>query len=107
MLRRLAKQIVCFSVIALLSSSVSAQQFNPPEADGEGRIDKLNFGSNSMVVGGYDYQVSEQVEVQVNGSYGAFTMLEEEMLIEFTFQRFDDGVRRIVSINEVNVLEEY
>lgn len=100
-------RVFCISLLVLLSSVVNAQQYNPPEAEGEGRIAELNFGNNSMVVGGYDYQVSDAVQVQINGSYGAFTMLEEEMLIEFTFQRFDDGVRRIVTINEVNVLEEY
>ena len=91
------KQFLLGGAILMVCGAVTAQQYNPPEAEGEGRIMALNFGNNSMVVGGYDYQVSESVQVQINGSYGAFTMLEEEMLIEFTYQRFDDGVRRIGS----------
>lgn len=88
-------------------STVNAAQYNAPQAEGEGEIQSLNFGASEMVVNGYIYDVSATVRVEIGGTFGAFTMLEEGMLIEFDFLRFDDGVRQIVTVREVAEIEEY
>lgn len=92
---------VLFSVATLASAQTA------PSAEGQGEIHKLDFGGNKMVINGYNYDVDPNVEVEINGSYGAFTMLEEGMLIEYVFLRFDDGSRRVTEIFEVDEIEEY
>ncbi len=93
--------------LVLCGQGAYAAQFNAPEAEAEGEIQVLDFGNNTMVVGGYIYEVSPTADVEINGSYGPSTMLEEGMLIEFSFLRYDDGVRRIISMVEVDEVEEY
>ena len=103
-LHRLMKRLgLAAATLALCASAVA----NAPEGEAEGEITELDFGQNTMVVGGYSYQVSTTANVEINGSYGAFTMLEEGMQIEFTYERFDDGVRRIVAVRQVASVEEY
>ncbi|NKB99258.1 MAG: hypothetical protein GKR90_12295 [Pseudomonadales bacterium] len=86
---------------------VHSQQINAPLADGEGQVQDLNFGANTMVINGYLYQVTDATKVEIDGSYGAFTMLKKGMIVEFSFLRFDDGVRRITELFEVDEVEEY
>ena len=94
-------------VAAFLVFAAIAHAQTAPVAEGQGEIQGLNFAANTMVINGYDYDVDINVDVEINGSYGAFTMLEEGMLIEFSFLHFDDGVRRVVEIFEVDAVEQY
>jgi hypothetical protein len=102
------KQFLLITVCGFLfaTGSVSAQEFLAPEAESQGEIQGLDFGSYRAVVNGSDYDVSPNVQVQINGTFGAFTMLEEGMLIEFTFLHHQDGARVINSIREVDAVEE-
>jgi hypothetical protein len=84
-----------------------AQQYNAPLANGEGEVQDLNFGANTMIISGYSYHVTDTTKIEIDGTFGAFTMLEKGMLIEFNFLRFDDGARRITEIFEVDEVEKY
>lgn len=101
------KQFLRISFIGLFLSApvVSAQEFLAPEGEGAGEIQALDFGTYRAVVNGMDYDVSTTVQVQINGTFGAFTMLEEGMLIEFTFLHHADGAKVINSIVEVDAIE--
>ncbi len=99
-------RLICTGALALLLSPVQAQEF-APQGEGQGRIDKLNFGNHTAQIGGYDYSVSMNAEVEINNSYGAFTMLEEGMLVEFEYLQFDDGTRRITDMRQVDAIEEH
>ncbi len=101
---RLMKRVGLAAATLALCASAAA---NTPVGEAEGEIYDLDFGKNTMVVGGYTYQVSSMAKVQIGGSYGAFTMLEKGMKIEFTYERFDDGARRIVEVRQVASVEEY
>ncbi len=106
-LHRLVKRLGLVAAVWALCAGAVAESYNAPEGEAEGEITELDFGKNTIVVGGYVYDVSASADVQIGGSYGAFTMLEEGMQIEFTYQRFDDGVRKIVGIRQVASVEEY
>ena len=91
----------------LASGQAWAQEYNAPEAEGEGEVQALDFGTYDMVINGTMYDVNPNVRVEIGGSYGAFTMLEEGMLVEFTFLQFSDGRREINFMREVDEVEEY
>ena len=91
----------------LMSGQAWAQEYNAPEAEGAGEIQALDFGAFDTVINGTVYAVNPNVRVEIGGSYGAFTMLEEGMLVEFTFLQFSDGRREINYMREVNEVEEY
>ncbi len=94
-------------VCLLMSGQAWAQEYNAPEAEGEGEIQALDFGTYDTIINGTQYAVNPNVRVEIGGSYGAFTMLEEGMLVEFTFLQFSDGRREINFVREVNQVEEY
>jgi len=96
---------LAFLFLLLGASAVNAQDFLAPEAEGSGEIQDLDFGTYRAVVNGTNYDVSPTVQVQINGTFGAFTMLEEGMFIEFTFLHHSDGARVINSIVEVDSVE--
>ena len=83
------------------SCAAGGEQFDAPLADGEGIINDLNFARYTITIGGYEYRMTDTTKVEIAGSYGAFTMLRKGMAVEFSFLRFDDGVRRITEIYEV------
>jgi len=91
------------SLIAALSLCGVAQaaQFNAPEVDRMGTIQSIDLATNSMVVEGHRYFVIQAVEVEIGGSYGAFTMLSPGMRIAFVYLRYDDGRREIFSVREL------
>ena len=98
-LRRATK---LFCVVTLASiGSVSAQQYNVPESSNRGVIQTIDLAHNQMVVSGNRYDVLITAKVEINGTYGAFTMLRAGTRIEFNYKKFDDGVRQIFEIREL------
>ena len=77
------------------------------QSEDQGVIDELSFAGQSMQISGYQYPVSPTVQVEIAGSYGAFTMLTEGMRIRFTYLQFDDGNKLITEIVEDPTAEEF
>jgi len=102
-LRGATKQL-CVVTLASIGS-VSAQQYNAPESSSRGVIQNIDLAHNQMVVGGNRYDVLITAKVEINGSYGAFTMLRTGTRIEFNYKKFDDGVRQIIEIRELTAGE--
>ena len=103
------KLLMIKNVIAgsFLFAAMWASAQNGATVESEGEIQSLDFAWNKMVINGYEYDVATSVKVEINGSYGAFTMLEEGMLVEFSYLQFDDGVKRVTEVYEVDEVEEF
>lgn len=103
-----------FSLVVLCASlawgGVAGAMESPyPRAAGAGKVEALNFGDNSMIVGGLRYRVAPDVQVEIGGSYGAFTMLRPGMRIRFDYMVVSSTERVLVRIQELPgdvVLEE-
>ena len=55
-----------------------------------------------MVVGGVSYNMAADANVQLGGSYGAFTMITPGMNVSILVQRFiDTGERQIIEVKEL------
>ena len=93
--------------VLLIAGSAGAREINAPEGEGQGEIQSLDFGAYRAFISGSEYGVSQNVKVEIGGTYGAFTMLEEGMLIDFTYLKFKDGYREINFIQEVNEIETF
>ena len=106
-MRSMLKTVLLGSLLCFSASGFAQTAERAPLADAEGQIQELNFARSTMVVNGYAYEVDKNVRVRISNSFGAFTMLQEGMLIEYSFLRFDDGVRRITEINQVSQVEEF
>ena len=72
-----------------------------PVASRSGVIEGLDFSASTMIVSGYRYRVPVDVQVEIAGSYGAFTMLRPGMRIRFDYLVVSPSERRMVLIQEL------
>lgn len=72
-----------------------------PLAQGSGIVRSVDYSRQTMVVSGYRYGVAADVEVEIAGSYGAFTMLQPGMRIYFEYLLVSPSERWMVTIREV------
>lgn len=87
----------------------AAQSLSAPEMSNTGTIQKLNFGTNSMIIDGYRYYVAPDVHVEIRGTFGAFTMLQTGMKVYMVYRLISGTEREIVEIKQLpdnTVLEE-
>ena len=95
------KYLLSLVAILMLSGVVQAAQYNAPEVDRVGTIQSMDLATNSMVVEGHRYFVIQAAQVEIAGSYGAFTLLSPGMRIAFKYLRYDDGRREIFAVREL------
>jgi hypothetical protein len=98
--------------VLLFATSVAATAAEPVAGNIErqGTIHELDYGTNTVVISGTRYTVAIDANVEIAGSYGAFTMLKTGMAVAFTFDRYADDARVISEIKELPpgvVPEEY
>jgi len=72
-----------------------------PQASRSGVIDELDFAGASMIVSGYLYHLAVDTEVEIGGSFGAFTLLRPGMQIRFDYLVISPSERRMVRIQEL------
>lgn len=82
---------------ALAQAEEAAEPDGPATTEGAGVVQELDFAAGTLVIDGMRYQVAVDVKVEINGSYGAFTMLEEEMRVYFEY-RYESPTERIVTL---------
>jgi hypothetical protein len=66
-----------------------------------GIIDAVDIATASMIVSGYHYDVAVDAQVEIGGSYGAFTMLRPGMRIRFDYLVISPSERRIIMVQEL------
>jgi len=72
-----------------------------PQASRSGVIDELDFAGSSMIVSGYLYHLAVDTEVEIGGSFGAFTLLRPGMQIRFDYLVISPSERRMVRIQQL------
>ena len=85
-----------------LSPVHSTVQGGPyPEREKAGTIEVVEMNRSSLIVDGIRYEVALDAQVEIGGSYGAFTMLKVGMKISFTFKQVSNTSREIVRIQQI------
>jgi hypothetical protein len=68
----------------------------------EGVIDTADFQANEIVISGVRYIVAVDANVEVGGSYGAYTLLTPGMNVRFLLRRYiESGEREIIDLEEL------
>ena len=84
------------------ASGASAQDADlAPVKSMEGVIQELSFGENSMVFEGVKIHMAPDLVVEIRGSYGAFTMLQEGMKALVTYRVLSESRREAVRIEQL------
>ena len=96
---RLTKTLIAL-LLASASSLVIAANIAAfaPEKQMEGTIQALDFGANTLIFEGLRFQVLPEVEVEIRGSHGAFTMLRSGMKAVLTYRVVSGTERHIVRV---------
>lgn len=89
------------TLLILLSSLVLAASGSvalSPEKEMDGTIQSLDFGANTMIFEGNRFHMAPGLSVEIRGSYGAFTMLQEGMKAVVTYRVVSGSERHATSI---------
>ena len=67
----------------------------------EGVIEQVDLPRSLIYVQGSRFWMPQTVKVEIGGSYGAFTMLEQGMRVAFTYRNNDNGRREVLELEEI------
>lgn len=92
------------SIVAVLALTLASGAHAEEPAIGGmeygGQIQELDFSESTLMVNGIVFDVRQDVDVQINGTYGAFTMLKPGMKIRYAFTLPQEGRGLIHIIRE-------
>ena len=93
-MHRLAVSLIV--VAGLMGPAFSWSQF--PESERSGVIEEVELASSSLIVSGTRYRVALDAKVEINGTYGAFSLLSRGMKVRFVCRLISDQEREIVQL---------
>jgi len=91
------KRLCSVLVLAALAASAPVQaEF--PESQGIGVIEDIDLDASTLIVNGLRFQVAIDANVSINGTYGAFTLLHQGMLVRYSYRIISPTERVIFDI---------
>lgn len=98
------RRATLIGILALWLAPLAAPAQVPgahPLAEGAGEIQEIDLDAQTLIIDGMRYGITVDVQVEIDGSYGAFTMLEPGMRVHIEFLRISDAERRLTVIREL------
>lgn len=95
-------------LIALWSGQALAQEGDVAEE--EGVVERLVLESNEVIINGVAFRVAYDAQVEIRGSYGAYTMLQPGMKVFYEYRRYSPTELEIFAIEQLpdnQVIEEF
>jgi len=89
------RRIVLLTALALLATTARAAY---PEKEGVGYIEQIDVGASTLIVNGLRFRVDPYAKVTIDGSFGAFTLLHEGMLIHYDYYSISPTDREIFRV---------
>ena len=83
-------------LIGLLGSPVGWAQYLEVESDGE--IEKVDIAANTLMISGLNYRVAADANVEIGGTFGAFTMLKSGMKVRMLNRHISRTEREIIEL---------
>ncbi len=88
-------------LLATVFASTSWASGFGAEMESHGQVELLLFGEQQLQVAGRTYEVSPATQVEIGGSYGAFTLLQPGMKVYLRFVQYADGRREVLEIRQL------
>ena len=99
-LKWLVRGSLLAGAIVIAPVAAAADEFSVESVQGE--VEAVDVATNQFVVGGVRYNVAIDAEVELGGSYGAFTMLAPGQKVELKVRRYvDTDQLEVVSVKEL------
>lgn len=98
---KLCKRLLFLS--CMLATNMMHAEFQLPALEeAEGVVRGLDFENNVAVIDGLSYFMPVDAQVEIRGTYGAFTLLERGMKVSFSYYRISDSRREIVKLVQLS-----
>ena len=91
-------RLMIFFVAVATSLTMATAQAAYPEKEGIGYIESIDFDASTLIVNGLRFRVATYAKVTIDGTFGAFTLLREGMLIRYDFQQISPTEREIFEL---------
>ncbi len=96
---KLTKSFIAMLLISISGMVLAASVAElAPEKEMEGVIQAVDFGTNTLIFEGVRFQAVPDVEVEIRGSYGAFTMLQAGMKAVVTYRVVSESERHAIRV---------
>ena len=99
--RDLRSLLLSVLLLGCLPGMVSAEFEGEYHDEDSGLIERLNFADGTAVIHGLSYRMAPALKVEINNSYGAFTMLKPGMFVRVLYLEHVDNDRQAVFIEEL------
>lgn len=93
--------LVVLLMVGGVAGAATTMSFAAPEKEMQGTIEALDFGANTMIFEGVRFRMAPDLTVEIRGSHGAFTMLQEGMKAVVTYRVLSASDREAVRIEQV------
>jgi hypothetical protein len=88
--------------VAFVAPIASADDDDFRIESNQGPVESVDYTANKMVVGGVSYNVAIDANVELGGSYGAFTMITPGMNVQILIRRYLTAERpEIIDVKEL------
>jgi hypothetical protein len=99
-LKRLVRAAVLVGAASLAPIASADDDFQI--LSGQGGVESIDVPANQIVIGGVRYNVAVDANVEIGGSYGAFTLLQPGMNVKFLMRRYvGNGQTDIIDLQEL------
>ncbi|TNF84265.1 MAG: hypothetical protein EP301_10960 [Gammaproteobacteria bacterium] len=96
---KLTKSLIVLLLVSASSLVLAASLAElAPVKEMEGTIQSVDFGANTMIFEGVRFDVLPDAEVEIRGSYGAFTMLQAGMKAAVTYRVVSESERHAIRV---------
>ena len=92
------------SLLTLMLITFAGGQLQAQDAamlEEEGIVEELKLASNEVIISGVTFRVAFDAEVQIRGSYGAYSMLQPGMKVYFEYREFSPTELEIFAIEQL------
>jgi len=117
MRKYISRACAIFAAALLLAGAATAEEMNAgfENQDGtlmheQGIVHDIDYGGQTAYISGLDYYFAADARVQINGSFGAWSMLVRNMKVDFLFREDAQDRRTIVELYQLPSdypIEEY
>lgn len=91
-------RLMIFVFAVSLTMTMTAAEAAYPEKEGIGYIESIDFEASTLIVNGLRFRVPTYAKVAIDGTFGAFTLLREGMLIHYDYQQISPTEREIFEL---------
>ncbi len=86
-------------LLSLCTPSIASEpRLNAPAVEAQGIVERLDFGSQRISISGRSYVAAPELRVEIDGSFGAFTLLEPGMKVRLSYRHGDQGQRELLQV---------